>query len=181
MRNPGNTVQRLACALVLAAAAGCGSSYQFQPVSLGDDPRGPHAPRPRTDGQFVRALYTDVVGRTPQVYDFVVRGPDGQELYRFPIDEQATLVAFFDEVGDPAPLRALLAAGLAAADEARLPRKEEVAAPESFIADQFRRLLGREPGTYELYAFVKEWRRDPAVNPRTVVRSIVSSREYQSF
>jgi len=49
-----------------------------------------------------------------------------------------------------------------------------------YIRDQFRRLLGREPNTYELEAFAAEWENDPAVGPRTVIRAIIASREYQS-
>ena len=53
--------------------------------------------------------------------------------------------------------------------------------PAEFIAEQFRRLLGREPSAYELRAFADEWQTDDAVGPRAIIRALVGSREYQSF
>ena len=41
-------------------------------------------------------------------------------------------------------------------------------------------LLGREPNAYELEVFVAEWTSEPAVGPRTIIRAIIGSREYQS-
>jgi hypothetical protein len=84
-------------------------------------------------------------------------------------------------MGDSRPLRALLVAGLAASAEVGLPARGDVDDPAEFVGEQFRRLLGREPSAYELRAFVDEWRADDAVGPRTVVRALVGSREYQSF
>jgi hypothetical protein len=60
-----------------------------------------------------------------------------------------------------------------------MPEKASVDARE-YIRDQFRRLLGREPNTYELESFAAEWASDPAVGPRTIIRAITASREYQS-
>lgn len=169
----------LAATLALAAAA-CETIYEFEPVPIGDDD-GARAPRPRTNQQFVRAIYADLVGRAPETYDFRVVDPSGALLATFRLDEQALLLFTLDGVGDPAPLRALIAAGLVRSAEVALPEKDEVTDPATWIADQFRRLLGREPNAYELKAFLAEWEADPAVNPRTVVRAIVQSREYQSY
>jgi hypothetical protein len=63
--------------------------------------------------------------------------------------------------------------------EVTIPDKGTVVARD-YIRDQFRRLLGREPNTYELQAFADAWTRDPAVGPRTIIRAITGSREYQS-
>ena len=38
-----------------------------------------------------------------------------------------------------------------------------------------------DPGAYELASFAAAWREDPAVGPKTVVRALLGSREYQSF
>ena len=174
-------------ALALAAALGsslaaCGgdTTYVFDEVAVGDPEEGGRAPRERSNSQFVRAVYGDLVGRAPESYDFSVSA-GGDELLRFPVDEQSLLVRVLEGLGDSRPLRALLVAGLAASDEVGLPARGDVDDPAAFVADQFRRLLGREPSAYELRAFVDEWEADPAVGPRTVVRALVGSREYQSF
>ena len=172
----------LAAALAAAAllAAACGeTTYVFDDVTVGDED-GARVPRERSNSQFVRAVYGDLVGRAPESYEFVVSA-GGNELLRFPVDEQSLLVDVLEGMGDPRPLRALLTAGLVASDEVSLPERGDVDDPAAFIADQFRRLLGREPSVYELRAFVDQWRSDEAVGPRTVVRALIGSREYQSF
>ena len=172
-------------ALALAAALGsalaaCGdTTYEFDQVSVGDQD-GARTPRERSNSQFVRAVYGDLVGRAPESYDFTITA-GGAELVRFPVDEQSLLVGVLEGMGDSQPLRALMVAGLVGSAEVALPDRADVDDPAGFIGDQFRRLLGREPSAYELRAFVDEWRADEAVGPRTVVRALVGSREYQSF
>ena len=170
-----------AALLVIAATAlaGCTTSYEFDAATLGDDAAG-RAPRPRSNSQFIRAVYTDVLGRAPAVYDFALQDGQGTLLYAYPINEQRDLVSALDALGDSAPLRATFAAGLLDSAEVTLPEKNEVEDPAAFIQDQFRGLLGREPGSYELRAFEDAWDSDDAVGPRTVIRAILGSREYQS-
>jgi hypothetical protein len=166
----------LACAALLAAA--CTTTYEFDPVTVGgEDTAGD--PRPKSSSQFIRAVYADLYGRTPEVYDFEIRS-DGVLAFAFPIDEQAQLVAAQDAVGDPTALRSRLVAGMVRAPEAAVPDKADVDDPRAYIADEFRRLLGREPSAYELDRFVREWESDPAVGPRAVIRALIGSREYQS-
>lgn len=165
---------------ILISTAGCGATYDFQEVTVGGTADPGRAPRPREDGQFVRALYADVLDRGPQVFDLSI-DPGTGTPFSFPIDEAETLGAFFGGVGDPAPLRALLTAGLVRSAESRLPRREDVKQPGDFIAGQFRRLLGRDPSAYELHAFLAEWQRDPVVGPQVVVRAIIASRAYQGL
>jgi hypothetical protein len=170
----------LALLLVVALAGACGETvYEFDDLGAGGDGAA-RAPREKSNSQFLRGVYADLLGRTPEVYDFVVTA-GGAEAARFPIDEQELLLASLDAVGDPTPLRNLVVAGIVRADEAAIPDKADVGDAAGYIAEQFRRLLGREPGEYELRAFVDAWNADPAVNPRTVVRAIAASREYQSF
>ena len=174
--------RHLLCAALAAALAGaaCGeTTYGFEDVTVGEDD-GARAPQERSNSQYVRAVYADLVGRAPQSYEFVVSA-DGDELFRFPVDEQSLLVDVLEGMGDSRPLRALLAAGLVASDEVSLPERGDVDDPAAFISDKFRRLLGREPSAYELRAFVDQWQADDAVGPRTVVRALIGSREYQSF
>jgi len=164
--------------LVLLAA--CETSYKFDPVAVGDD-GSERAPRARTNTQYVRGLYSDLVGRAPESYDIIITDAAGTELARFPVAEQEFLLFTLDGVGDPAPLRSLIAAGLVRSAEVVIPEKDEVDDPAEYISEQFKRFLGREPNPYELEAFVAEWEADSAVGPRTVVRALVGSREYQSF
>jgi hypothetical protein len=169
--------------LILAAmsltAPACDTTYVFDPIDVGEADEG-RAPRARSNSQFIRAVYADLIGRQPQSYDFVITS-GGSELGRLPIEEQPYLLAALDGVGDPTPLRALIVAGLVRSVEVELPDKGEVAEPAAFIREQFRRYLGRDPGVYELRAFVDEWDADPAVGPHAVVRALLESREYQSF
>lgn len=162
-----------------AGLAGCGYSYEFDPVTLGDDKAG-RVPEPRTNSQYIRAVYADILGRAPEIYNFDLQDPSGKVLAEIPIQEQTNLNTALDATGDPGPLRALLAAGLLGSAESDVPEKEAVADPRAFIRDQFRTLLGREPNAYEAFAFEDAWNTDEATGPRAVIRAIVGSREYQS-
>jgi hypothetical protein len=161
------------------ALSACETTYGFDPVAVGSDQTS--TPRPRSSSQYLRSLFADVLGRSPEVYDFVVYNQAGEEAARFELDESEFLLLALDSVGDERVMRSLVAAGLTSSTEAALPKKDEVVDPETFIVDQFRRYLGREPSSYELYAFLKEWESDSAVGPTEVVRALVGSREYQSY
>jgi hypothetical protein len=181
-RQPRLTVRILVtgAALLLAiSSAGCTYSYEFDPLTVGDDGAG-RALEPRSNSQFVRAVYADILGRAPDVYDFALLDGQGNELFAFPIQEQVDLVNALDGMGDPAPLRAVLCAGLLGSEEIVVPEKAQVSDPQAFVREQFRTLLGREPNAYEAYAFDETWKTDEAAGPRAVIRAIVGSREYQS-
>ena len=166
--------------ILLLALAACGKTYELLPIDVGADGPG-RDPRPRSNTQYLRGLYADLVGRAPESYDFQVLGPDGSELGTFPIAEQDYLLFTLDGVGDPTPIRNLIAAGLVRSQEVDLPEKADVADAREWIREQFERFLGRDPNPYELEAFLAEWQADDAVNPRTVIRALVGSREYQSY
>lgn len=168
-------------ALAMAApVAGCSeTTYEFDDIDLGDDEAG-RTPRDRTNNQFIRAAYADLVGRTPESYDFEIYF-DGTYAGAFPVDEQDVLMSALDAVGDPTVVRSLIVNGLLHSDEVTVLAKSEVGDPEEFIREQFRFFLGREPGVYELRAFLDEWSTDSAVNPRTVIRALMESREYQTY
>jgi hypothetical protein len=169
---------RLALLLALAHAWACTDTYDYDPVSAGDD-EGDRGLRGKSPAQFVRGVYADLLGRSPETYDFVVR-IGGQEVLRFPLAEERQLVTALEGLGDSLPLRNLMTKGILHSAEVTLPDKATVAEPAAFIREQFRRLLGREPNPYELAVFVDAWASDPAVGPRTIIRAIVGSREYQS-
>jgi hypothetical protein len=169
----------LLLAIAPAGLAGCSYSYEFDPLTVGDDGAG-RAPEPRSNSQFVRAVYADVLGRAPDVYDFALTDAQGNELFAFPIQEQRDLVNALEAMGDPDPLRGLLTAGLLGSEEVSIPEKGQVTDPDAFVRAQFRALLGREPNAYEASAFAESWNTDEAAGPRAVIRAIVGSREYQS-
>lgn len=174
---------RVGAVLLLAVApgglVGCGFSYDFDQVTVGDDKTG-RVPEPRTNSQYIRAVYADLLGRAPEVYDFAIEDQSGNVVAQFPIQEQTNLIAALDGTGDPDPLRAILAAGLLGSTEGDVPEKGAVKDPRAFIRDEFRTLLGREPNAYEAFAFEDAWETDEATGPRAVIRAIVGSREYQS-
>jgi hypothetical protein len=161
----------------LVVVAGC-QSYSFAPITVGQ--KAEKVPRPRSNSQFVRLVYADLVGRAPAQYDFTVRDGAGNVVSQFPVDEQQYLVDALDGMGDPSALRDLIVAGLVDSSEVMVPDKYGID-PATFITAQFRSFLGRDPSAYELAAFVAEWKNDPAVNPKTVTRAIIASREYQSY
>jgi len=165
----------LTCALLAVSA--CTDTYDYDSTTAGD-PEGDRVPRSKSPSQFVRSIYADLLGRAPETYDFVLQ-VNGVEQFRLPLDEEAQLVGSLDGLGDSLPMRNLIANGLLHSDEVSIPDKTAVDA-KTFIRDQFRKLLGREPNPYELQVFANEWESDPAVGPRTIIRAIVGSREYQS-
>jgi hypothetical protein len=167
----------VAAAIALAAAA-CTETYEYEPATAGEA-EGDRQGRAKTSSQFLRGLYADVLARTPETFEFVLRF-NGAEALRLPLDEEAQLAAVLEGLGDSLPMRNLVAKGLLHSTEVTIPGKASVADPRAYIRDQFRRFLGREPNAYELEQFAGEWAKDAAVGPRTVIRAIVGSREYQS-
>ncbi len=166
----------IACALVLAA---CTQTYNYDPATAGDPEGSDRAPRSKTSSQVLRGVYADLLGRTPQSYDFTV-DVNGKPAATFPVDEQTELVNVLDGLGDSLPMRNLIVNGILHGSEVTLPDKASVADPRDYITQQFTRLLGRQPNVYELDAFAAAWNTDPAVGPRSIIRAIVGSREYQS-
>jgi hypothetical protein len=164
---------------VLAAAA-CTTTYDYDPTTVGDPEGSDRAPHSKTSNQFVRDVYADLLGRTPESYDFTL-AINGVTQLTLPVDEQTELVNVLDGIGDPLPMRNLIVNGLLHGAEVTIPDKAGVTDARGYIQQQFTRLLGREPNVYELQGFADAWARDPAVGPRTIIRAIVGSREYQSL
>lgn len=160
------------------AFTACADTYDYDPATAGDTEGSDRAPRGKSPSQFVRGVYADVVGRSPESYDFTLK-IQGVEQFRLPLDEEAQLVGALDGIGDSQPMRNLIANGLLHSTEVTIPDKAAVDS-RTFIREQFTKLLGREPNPYELSAFADAWANDPAVGPRTIIRAILGSREYQS-
>jgi hypothetical protein len=171
-------MNRIALAYVLAVAA-CATTYDYDPTTVGAPEGGDRAPRSKTSSQFVRGVYADLLGRSPETYDFTLE-LNGVKQFTVPIDEQAQLINVLDGLGDALPIRNLLVNGLLHGAEVAIPAKADVSDARGYIRQQFTRLLGREPNAYELQGFAEAWTSDPAVGPRTIIRAIVGSREYQS-
>jgi len=168
---------RLLALVVLASA--CTTTYAYDATSAGDAEGSARAPRAKTSSQFVRGVYADLLGRTPETYDFAL-SINGTPAIQFSLDEESILDQTLDGVGDSAPMRALFVTGLLHSAEVTLPDKAAVPDPRAYITDQFKRLLGREPNVYELAAFADAWTTDPSVGPRAIIRAIIGSRAYQS-
>jgi hypothetical protein len=166
-------------ALALFGAGACDTTYDFERTPVGEDDGIGRGALSKSSSQYVRGVFADILGRSPERYDFVVTA-NGQPGFTLPIDEEQFLVNTLDGMGDPAPLRALIVKGLVESAEVDLPSRASVTDPAAYVRDQFRRLLGREPNAYELSAFVDQWNADPAVGPKAIVRAIAGSREYQS-
>ena len=172
-------MKRIVLILALATAASCADTvYDYDPATAGDVEGGEREPRAKSSSQFLRGLYADLLGRTPESYEFVIRVNNVPQL-RIPLDEEVQLTGVLEGLGDSLPMRNLVVNGLLHSTEVTVPEKTAVD-PKEYISDQFRRLLGREPNAYELGAFADEWAKDPAVGPRTIIRAIVGSREYQT-
>ena len=163
---------------VLALGACTDTTYDYDPATAGDQEGGDRAPRAKTSSQFLRGVYADLLGRTPESYEFSVTA-NGTPAFKIQLDEETQLAGVLEGLGDSVPLRNLVVNGLLHSAEVTIPDKATLE-PRSYITDQFRRLLGREPNAYELGAFADEWAKDPAVGPRTIIRAILGSREYQS-
>lgn len=181
---PAGTERELLAPLGVRKLPGIGPVAEAKLARLGiatlGEPSSAHLRRPKTHSQFLRAVYADVLGRGPQVRQIEIDDPSGKKVQEVTLDEEQNLLQAFDGIGDPAPLRAEIVAGLCDAAEAKLPEKSAVNDPSAYIRGVFERLLGREPTAYELAAFEAAWRDDPAVGPKTVMRGILGSREYQS-
>lgn len=171
-------MNRLMILCVLAATA-CTTTYDYDPATVGDPEGGDRAPRSKTSSQFVRDVYADLLGRTPVAYDFTLK-VNGATQFTLPIDEQTELVNVLDGIGDPLPMRNVIVNGLLHSAEVTIADKASVSDARAYIQQQFTRLLGRDPNAYELQGFADAWASDPAVGPRTIIRAIVGSREYQS-
>ena len=171
-------MKRIAMVCALAVTA-CATTYEYDPAAVGDPEGGDRTPRSKTSSQFVRGVYADLLGRTPTTFDFTLK-VNGATQFTLPLDEQAQLISVLDGLGDGLPMRNVIVNGLLHGSEVSLPAKGSVAEPRAYIREQFTRLLGREPNAYELEGFAEAWDSDPAVGPRTIIRAIVGSREYQS-
>jgi hypothetical protein len=117
--------------------------------------------RPRSDNQFIRSLYFELLGRAPEYQEF--RNMRNALL----------------SMADPAPLRGVMAKVILDSGKAQLPvldRKHR----GKFVSEVFLRYLGRAPTQDESGKFVKLLR-DERVQAKHVVRALITSTEYQYY
>ena len=117
--------------------------------------------KPKSDHQFIRSLYQDLLGRAPGY------------------DELRNMRNALQSMADPAPLRAVMAKVILDSKQAQVPGCE-AGKEEEFVRDCFLRYLGRHPGQVEGPEFVRGLQAG-TVQPGHVVRTLVGSVEYQTY
>jgi len=117
--------------------------------------------RPRTDRQFVRGLYMDLLERRPDY------------------EEMRNMRNALQSMADPTPLRAVMAKVILDSGRAKLPALEPGGERE-FVKQCFLRYLGRGPTQEELPAFAGALAKQEC-SPIHVVRALVGSPEYQYY
>ncbi len=116
-------------------------------------------PRAKTDPQWVRTLYADLLGARPAYKEFR--------------DTRNALLA----LADSTPIRRVL--GKVVVDSKRADRAAAVGGDgKRWIEERFLLLLGRKPRAGELEAYEAVLKES---GPRVVLRAIVQSQEYQSY
>jgi len=119
--------------------------------------------RPRKKGEipYVRSLFLDTLDRLPSY----------QEL--------RNVRNAFLSLADPTPIRLVMGRVLLESDQARIPGSALLVKP--FVLELFLRLFARQPTDKELTTFVNALKNDPAVTPRVVLYTLISSPEYQAY
>lgn len=117
--------------------------------------------RPKGERQFLRGLYMDLLERVPDH------------------DELRNLRNALQSMADPAPLKAVLSKLILDSGQARLPPLDRGDAA-GFVAECFRRYLGREPTAREREVFGHELAQGGA-EASHVVRTLLGSVEYQYY
>lgn len=117
--------------------------------------------RPKSERQFLRGLYNDLLERTPDY------------------DELRNLRNAMQAMADPAPLRSVLAKVILDSGKAKLPASEK-SKEDAFVQRCFLRYLAREPGPREGEVFAHAMQQDGA-SPTHIVRALVGSLEYQTY
>ncbi len=116
-------------------------------------------PKPKSERQFLRGLYMDLLQRVPDH------------------DELRNLRNALQSMADPAPLKAVLAKLILDSGKADLPAAGQDG--PAFVRECFARYLAREPSAAEAQAFQGELAQGST--PALLVRSLVGSVEYQYY
>jgi hypothetical protein len=119
------------------------------------------APKAKTDRQFIRSLFVDVLGRPPAYEEF------------------RNMRNALQAIADPKPLRGVLAKVLLDSGAA-LPPAAPADEPEKQVTELFHRLLGRDPERKEHAAFTAALR-EPGATWRIAAMAMLSSAQYQYY
>ncbi|MCE9637220.1 MAG: PKD domain-containing protein [Planctomycetes bacterium] len=126
-------------------------------------------PRRKSDFQFIRSLFVDLLGRAPAYEEF------------------RNMRNALQALADPTPLRGVLAKVLLDSSASIAPpvgaAMDERYAGDRWrpaVTDLFRRLLGREPSTVEMDLFVTALQ-EPGATWRTAAMGLLSSPQYQYY
>lgn len=111
---------------------------------------------------FARVLHVDLLDRLPSA------------------EEARRLRSALDGMSDAAPLRSVFARMLIDSGQLATPEKKAIVDATRWVAELFRRLLGREASEDELREFVTAFH-DPECRPQTVLYAIVTHPEYQTY
>jgi hypothetical protein len=117
--------------------------------------------RSKTERQFLRGLWHDLLERTPSY------------------EELRNLRNAMQAMADPAPLRSVLAKVVLDSGKCTLPECTAGAEAE-FVRACFTRYLAREPNERERAVFTKTLTQDGG-KPDQIVRALVGSLEYQTY
>jgi len=117
-------------------------------------------PKPKTDRQFIRSLFVDLIGRPPAYEEF------------------RNMRNALQAIADPKPLRGVLARVLLDSGAALPPAESSDVEPQ--IVELFRRLLGRDPERRELVAFADVLHR-PQTSWKTAAFALLTSAHYQYY
>ncbi|MBI5369450.1 MAG: hypothetical protein HZA54_20625 [Planctomycetes bacterium] len=117
--------------------------------------------RPKSDLNFVRTLYVDLLNKQP-----------GYKELR---NVRNALLS----LADAQPLRAVFARIVVDSNLVAPPPKERIQ-KEAWVTQTFLKLLGREPTAGELAAYVGALG-DPACTTKTILQAIVTGPEYQNY
>ncbi len=119
------------------------------------------APRPKSDRQFIRSLFVDVIGRPPAYEEF------------------RNMRNALQAIADPKPLRGVLSKVLLDSGAALAPAAPPDD-PEGQVRELFRRLLGRDPERREHQIFAEALRK-PGNTWRTAAMALLNSPQYQYY
>lgn len=119
------------------------------------------AARKKSDPQFIRGLWQDLFGRVPTY----------QELRNVRNATQA--------LADPTGIRSVIVRTLLDGGRAGLPDKAEIR-PETWIPEQFRRFLARQPSQSELSVFTAAFAKD-SCKPGTILHALLTGTDYDRY
>jgi hypothetical protein len=160
----GDTLPKAEHEATLSLIAGSAGVFRqvLREWLLSDRYGGPaRAPKAKTDRQFIRSLFVDLLGRPPAYEEF------------------RNMRNALQAIADPKPLRGVLAKVLLDSGAA-LPPAAPADEAENQVTELFHRLLGRDPERKEHAAFTAALR-EPGATWRIAAMAMLTSAQYQYY